>query len=114
MTWTLTEDLDLYAATVSPLLSSQPERYTVLMTVLASLVAQGPNLYGAAPVLGWWTQDGSVRAAVLQTPPYPVLITSLPAGAVGSLAAALAPGHAAGITQVNGAEPAGPSRRHYE
>lgn len=104
MTWTLTDDVDAYAAAATPLLSSQPERYTVLMTVLAGLIEQGPNLYGEAPVLGWWSQDGSVRGAVLQTPPYPVLITSLPADAVGPLAAALAPDHAAGITQVIGAE----------
>lgn len=106
MTWTLTNDVDAYAATVTPLLSSQPERYTVLMTVLAGLAEHGPDLYGGEPpVFGWWSRDGAVRAAVLQTPPYPVLVTDLPADAVGPLAAALTPGHAAGITQVLGAEP---------
>lgn len=106
MTWTLTDDVAAYAATVTPLLSEQPERYTVLMTVLAGLVEHGPNLFGAdPPVLAWWSQDGAVRAAMLQTPPHPVQVTGLPGDAVGPLVAALAPGHAPGITQVLGAEP---------
>lgn len=106
MAWTLTDSVDTFAATVTPLLSAQPERYTVLMSVLAGLVEHGPNLYGAdPPVLGWWSQDGVVGAAVLQTPPHPVQVTSLPADAVVPLAEALAPGDAGGITQVLGAEP---------
>jgi predicted GNAT family acetyltransferase len=106
MTWTLTDSIDTYAATVTPLLSAEPERYTVLMSVLAGLVEHGPNLYGAdPPVLGWWSQDGTVSAAVLQTPPHPVQVTSLPAEAAGPLAAALASGHVGGITQILGAEP---------
>lgn len=105
MTWTLTDSIETYAATVTPLLSAEPERYTVLMGVMAGLIEHGPNFYGAdPPVLGWWSQDGAVSAAVLQTPPYPVQVTSLPAEAVGPLVAALAPGHAGGITQVLGGE----------
>src|SRR5215472_10391877 len=106
MTWTLTDSIETYAAAVTPLLSAEPERYTVLMGVMAELIEHGPNFYGAdPPVLGWWSQGGAVSAAVLQTPPYPVQVTSLPAEAVGPLAAALAPGHAGGITGVLGGEP---------
>src|SRR5258708_7351714 len=111
MAWTLTDSIDTYAATVTPMLSAEPERYTVLMGVLAGLVEHGPNLYGAdPPVLGWWSQDGrsqdgAVTGAVLQTPPHPVQITSLPAEAIGPLAEALAPSHAGGITQILAAEP---------
>ena len=106
MTWTLTDSVDTYAAVVTPLLSAEPERYTVLMGVLAGLVEHGQNLYGAdPPVLGWWSQNGTVTAAVLQTPPYPVQVTRLPAEAVGPLAEALAPSHAGDITQVLGSEP---------
>jgi predicted GNAT family acetyltransferase len=106
MTWTLTDAIDTYAATVTPLLSTEPERYTVMIGVLAGLVEHGPNVYGAdPPVLGWWSQDGAVKAAVLQTPPHPVQITSLPAEAVGPLADALVPRRADGITQILGAEP---------
>lgn len=106
MTWTLTDSVDIFAATVTPLLSAEPERNTVLISVLAGLVEHGQNIFGAdPPVLGWWSQDGTVRAAMLQTPPHPVQITSLPAESVAPLAEALAPGHAGGITQILGAEP---------
>lgn len=106
MTWTLTDSIDTYAATVAPLLNADPERYTVLTSVLAGLVKHGQNLYGAdPPVLGWWSRDGTVSAAVLQTPPHPVSITSLPAEAAGPLAVALAPSHASRISQVVGSEP---------
>jgi predicted GNAT family acetyltransferase len=105
MTWTLTDSVDTYATMVTPLLSAQPERHTVMLSVLTGLVEHGPSLYGAgAPVLGWWSQAGVVKAAVLQTPPHPVLVTSLPAEAAGPLAAALAPSHAGGIVRVLGAE----------
>jgi len=106
MAWTLTDSIDTYAATVTPLLNAEPERYTVILSVLAALVEHGPNIYGSdPPVLGWWSRNGTVSAAVLQTPPHPVQITSLPAEAVGPLVEALAPGHADSITQVLGAEP---------
>ena len=105
MAWTLTDSIDTYAATVMPLLNAEPERYTVIMGVLAGLVEHGPNLYGAEPpVLGWWSDNGTVSAAVLQTPPHPVQLTALPTEAVGPLVEALAPGHAHSITQVLGAE----------
>ena len=106
MTWTLTDAIDTYAAAVMPLLSAEPERYTVMLGVLSGLVERGPNLFGAdPPVLGWWSHDGTVSAAVLQTPPHPIQLTSLSAEAVGPLAAALAASHADGITQILGAEP---------
>jgi len=106
MTWTLTDSIETYAAAVMPLLNAEPERYTVLISVLSGLVEHGPNLYGAGPpVLGWWSRDGMVSAAVLQTPPHPVQVTSLPAEAVEPLAVALAASHADGITQILGAEP---------
>jgi RimJ/RimL family protein N-acetyltransferase len=106
MAWTLTDDIGTYNSAVSKLLGSQPERYTVLMTVLSSLVEHGPHFYGAAnPVMGWWSQDGAVRAAFLQTPPHPLHITQLPAGAIGPLAATLAPVSRPSITEVIGGEP---------
>lgn len=106
MSWTLTDSVDTYAAAVTPLLSAEPERYTVLIGVLAGLVEHGPNLYGTdSPVLGWWSPGDTVSAAVLQTPPHPVQVTSLPAEAVGPLAEALGPSRAGGIAQVLGAEP---------
>lgn len=104
MTWTLTDDIEAYAATVMPLLTAEPERYTVLLSVLGGLIEHGPNLYGPDhPVLGWWSQDGTVRAAALQTPPHPVQFTRLPADTIPPLAQALG-ARAQGITQVLGSD----------
>src|SRR6266568_1235162 len=73
MGWTLTDDVGAYRAAVGELLSSEPERNTVLLSVLASLTRLGPAAFGdAAPLFGWWPRDGAPRAAVLQTPPPPV------------------------------------------
>ncbi len=110
MTWQLTNDLHAYAATIEPLISAEPERYTVLATVLDGLVRHGPTLYGPDPlVLAWWDQGGQVRAAALQTPPHPLQITTLPGDAAGELAAMLTAGQGDGsitapITQINGGE----------
>jgi GNAT superfamily N-acetyltransferase len=106
MAWTLTDSIDIYRAAVSELLGSQPERHTGLATVLASLVEHGPHVYGEAmPVMGWWTEGGAVRAAVLQTPPHPLQITRLPTEAIGPLVAALAPDSYSSVTEVIGGEP---------
>lgn len=106
MTWTLTDSIDTYAAAVTPLLNADPERYTVLTSVLEGLVKHGQNLYGTdPPVLGWWSREGIVSAAVLATPPHPVNVTSLSAEAARPLAVALAPSHAGRISQVLGSEP---------
>lgn len=106
MTWVLTDDIDAFTVAADGLLASQPERYTVLISVLSALAKHGPNVYGAdPPVLGWWLSEGAVRAAILQTPPYPVILTNLPADSVAPLVAALASAHAAGIAAVSGAEP---------
>lgn len=102
MTWTLTDDIEDYAAAVTPLLLAEPERHTVLLSVLHSLIEHGPNLYGPDhPVLGWWSQDGAVRAAAMQTPPHPIHFTRLPAEAIAPLTESLT-ARAQGITQVLG------------
>jgi GNAT superfamily N-acetyltransferase len=110
MTWTLTDDVDAYVAAVHGFLTSDPERHTVLMSVLASLIKQGPHAYGdGPPVLGWWDRGRKTEAAVLRTPPHPLQITSLPAGSASELAAALATGPMSGrrdgLTRVIGGEP---------
>ncbi len=100
MAWTLTDDIDAYAA------ASHPERYTIAMTVLAGLVKNGPRAYGTDdPVLAWWSSDGAVRAAVLHTPPHPLHVTHLPAESVGRLVTALGPTRVSAIATVTGAEP---------
>lgn len=105
MAWTFTDDLDAYRVAVGELLSSQPVRHTVLLTVLRTLSNVGPDAFGAEPpLLGWWLRDGAVRAAALQTPPYPMLVTELPGQSGAQLAATLAARRPV-LPGVNGAEP---------
>src|ERR1022692_2824068 len=106
MAWTLTRDIDAYQAAAGRLLSSQPVRNTVLLSVLASLTRLGPAAFGdESPLFGWWSEGGAVSAAVLQTPPHPMLLTDLPGESASPLAAALADRGAA-LPGINGTEPA--------
>ncbi len=92
MPWTLTDEVEQYQAAAGEFLASRPVRHTVELTVLAALRTLGSAVFGAEPpVFGWWTAEGEMAAAMLQTPPYPVLLTSAtPAGAAADLAEALA------------------------
>src|SRR6266567_6058496 len=79
MAWTLTHDIDAYRAATGGLLTSQPDRHTVLLSVLENLIRLGLTAFGAEiPLCGWWSEGGVVSAAVLQTPPHPMLLTDLP------------------------------------
>jgi RimJ/RimL family protein N-acetyltransferase len=92
MAWQLTSDVDVYLATAGSFVRANAARNTVMLGVAETLQAQGPAVYGdASPLFGWWAEpDGAVRAALLQTPPYPILLTDLPPGAATALAAELA------------------------
>src|SRR5215813_15162916 len=76
MAWTLTHEIADYQAAAGGLLSADPVRNTVLLSVLASLVSLGPTAFGPQPPLfGWYAEDTPrrmVSAAVLQTPPHPL------------------------------------------
>jgi predicted GNAT family acetyltransferase len=91
MAWTFTDDVGAYRAAVGELLSSEPERHTVLLSVLARLTRRGSYAFAdEPPVLGWWPSDGAPQAAVLQTPPWPMLLTALPGESAAQLAQAIA------------------------
>jgi predicted GNAT family acetyltransferase len=92
MDWTLTEDLDAFAAAAGDFLQSRPVQHTVHLSVAETLRVRGASAYGgAAPLFGWLTlASGEIGAAMLQTPPYPVLLTRLPEDSAQLLAAALA------------------------
>lgn len=91
MTWTFSSDLAAYLAAARPAIAAEPVANTSLLTVIDALERRGPDAYGPdAPFFGWWTgEDGAVAGALLCTPPYPLLIGTLPAGAVRELGAAL-------------------------
>jgi len=92
MAWTLTEDLDDYLTIAGGFLRSRPVQNTIQLVALDSLRARGPSVFGdVAPLFGWWQPAaGPVTAALMHTPPYPVLLTRLPANSAGDLAEALA------------------------
>jgi GNAT superfamily N-acetyltransferase len=105
MTWTLTADLGEYLAVAGGFLRSRPVQNTIQLVALDSLEAHGPFAFGdVAPLFGWWRSGaGPVTAALLHTPPFPVLLTRLPADAganpAGDLARALA---SRGVEQLPG------------
>lgn len=92
MTWTLTGSPGDFVAAAGEFLRSRPVQHTIQLGVLESLRARGLSAYGdVAPLFGWWRPAaGPVTAALLHTPPYPVLLTRLPDGSAPALAGALA------------------------
>jgi hypothetical protein len=105
MPWTLSEDLEEFAATAGPFLRARPVQNTLPLTIAETLLVTGPQSYGKQqPVFGWWQRPGSaVEAACLQTPPFPLVLSAGPAIAFGELAAALA-GTGRALPGVNAAE----------
>jgi RimJ/RimL family protein N-acetyltransferase len=91
MAWTLTGSPDEYLAIAGGLLRSDPVRNTVALTAAETVRVRGPRTYGEiAPLFGWWRGgDGEVSAALLHTPPYPILLTALPEGSARPLAEVL-------------------------
>ena len=92
MAWALTEDLAEYVVVAGGFLRSRPVHHTIQLSVVETLQARGGSAFGeATPLFGWWrAPDGEVTAALLHTPPYPVLLTPLPEHAAEPLAELLA------------------------
>ncbi|MFF2963526.1 GNAT family N-acetyltransferase [Streptomyces sp. NPDC057963] len=91
MPWTFTDDVDVFLDAAGASLAARPADNTLVLTVTATLRADGPHAYGdAAPLLGWWRgADGEVAGTLVQTPPYPPLLGTVAPEAVAPLAAAL-------------------------
>jgi predicted GNAT family acetyltransferase len=92
MTWRVTDSLDAFVAAAGDHLQSDPVEHTVPLTVLETLREAGPNAFGdSPPVFGWHeAPDGAIDGAFFRTPPFPVLIASLPPGSADSLVELLA------------------------
>jgi ribosomal protein S18 acetylase RimI-like enzyme len=92
MTWQLTNSLDEFERAAATHLRTDPVRQTLPLSILGSLRHRGQSAFGASPpVFGWHSQpDGVVDGAALQTPPYPLLLASLPAGSARELISLLA------------------------
>lgn len=91
MTWTFTDDVDAFLEAAGASLSARPAENTLLLTVTATLRADGPMAYGPEPpVLGWWRgADGEVSGALVHTPPFPPALGTVPPEALGPLTDAL-------------------------
>lgn len=87
MPWTITRSLDVFAETAGDLLRAEPVRHTLPLTLLATLRASGPSAFGDDPPRYGWhgSPDGLLDGAVMQTPPFPVLVAGLPAGSAADL-----------------------------
>jgi GNAT superfamily N-acetyltransferase len=92
MAWTLTESLDSYLGCAGEFLRSRPVQHTIQLSAVQSLRIRGATAFGGAePLFGWWrSAEGAVTAALLHTPPYPLLLTPLPADSAQPLAGELA------------------------
>jgi predicted GNAT family acetyltransferase len=108
MPWQLTDSLEDFTAATDQYLRSDPVRNTVPLTVLETLREAGPTAFGdATPVFGWHQSvSGAADGAFLQTPPHPLLLTSLPDGSARDLIELLADRHlrAANVTTEDAAE----------
>ncbi|GAA2964687.1 GNAT family N-acetyltransferase [Streptomyces enissocaesilis] len=84
MTWTFSEDLDEYLTVAGATVAARPAENTLLLTVAGTLRRRGSDAYGeGTPRYGWWRgADGRVDGALLWTPPYAVLVGTVPAEAV--------------------------------
>jgi RimJ/RimL family protein N-acetyltransferase len=88
MAWFSTGDLAEFLAAAGGFLISRPAENTVILTVSELLRARGGDAFGdVAPLFGWWRHDdGPVRGAFLQTPPYPAVLSLVPTEALAPLA----------------------------
>jgi len=91
MAWQLTDSLDAFLTAAGDHLRSDPVRHTVPLTVLETLRQRGPLAFGdSPPIFGWHrSAAGATDGAFFQTPPFPLLLASLPAESATSLLNAL-------------------------
>jgi predicted GNAT family acetyltransferase len=83
MGWTLTGDLDEYAAAAEGFLRADAVRNTVPLAVLDTLRVRGLDAYGEEPpAFGWWHDGDAVAGILSHTPPYPLYLSQVPAEAV--------------------------------
>ncbi|WP_308072441.1 GNAT family N-acetyltransferase [Streptomyces bambusae] len=81
-----------YRAATDAFVAARPDSHTMMLTVVDGLTRRGPQAFGAGtPFFGWWREpDGTVAGALVCTPPYPLMLSTLPAAAVAALGAAFA------------------------
>ena len=80
MTWYATGSVEEFHRTAGDFLRSRPVEHTVPLTLVDTLRERGPHFFGPDdPIFGWWLDHGErVAGAFLQTPPFPLLLTTAP------------------------------------
>jgi len=98
--WRLTDDVEAYAERVGALLSADPARNTIALTVLG--MVRAGHRYSDEPMLfGWYEGGHGIRGAVFHTPPFYLELAVVPDAATHDLVRALrAAGRA--VTGING------------
>ncbi|NUR29608.1 MAG: GNAT family N-acetyltransferase [Catenulispora sp.] len=89
--WHVTTDVEAFEDAAWSFLLADPVRNTVLLSVGATLLRRGVDIYGTgAPQFGWCRPAGEpVQGAFLRTPPHPALLSGMPTAAAQSLVAML-------------------------
>ncbi|WP_433421527.1 GNAT family N-acetyltransferase [Microtetraspora malaysiensis] len=85
-TWTFTAAAETFAAAAEGWLLRDPVRNTAALTVLRSLRS---GQFSENPLMGWFTEGGSVEGAMIHTAPYPLLLAAVPLAAIPSLVSEL-------------------------
>jgi RimJ/RimL family protein N-acetyltransferase len=81
-TWVAAADVSEFdRTTVTPLLSAEPARNTLLLTVFDRLRNEGPHAFNERDpqMLTWYDASGEAAGALLRTPPYAFLLSDVPA-----------------------------------
>jgi GNAT superfamily N-acetyltransferase len=99
MGWRTTGDVAEFLAAAGDFLRGERARNTVFLTVTETMRANPGQYRGnpdagpaGLPLFGWWSRGegtgakAAVRGAFLHTPPFPVLLSAVPAAAAVSLA----------------------------
>jgi predicted GNAT family acetyltransferase len=91
MAWELTTDIADFDEATRAFLAAEPTRNTLLLSIPAVLRDRGPLAFADQPPRFGWLEDadGMVVAALVQTPPYAIVLSPLPDGAAASLVRAL-------------------------
>jgi RimJ/RimL family protein N-acetyltransferase len=91
MGWHTTTSAEVFLDLAGAFLRTRPVENTLPLNIAGTLREHGPHHFGAAdPLFGWYaTGAGRVDGAFLQTPPFPLLVTAVPEGAMPELAAVL-------------------------
>jgi RimJ/RimL family protein N-acetyltransferase len=91
-TWRFTGDVQTYLGAAGGFLRARPAENTIVLTAAEEVRSTGPGAFGgSAPLFGWHAEpDGTVTAAFLHTPPFPVVLTQMTDRRAAALATALA------------------------